>query len=206
METTLSLENRIESELNAAGILNGKARRFFVYAICRTLPGLEIENKISEKKIIRRYAGLLPRTDFPFFKSNRKLLILPSDVVLNEVLYSDRDLSMFFIKYARFCLLLEVLFETYPSWFEFLSLSPDWVPAPHTRNTISRFDVMLKEYTKQNEHPAPEEKKNGADLPDDKRLYDILTQLSGCHYLPFSSDFTPHNQSLFDAIINSSTP
>jgi hypothetical protein len=201
----LNLENRINHELDTAGILNEKARRFFLYVICGTLQGLQIDNQTSGNNIIRRYVGLLPKIGFPYFNSDRNLLILPSEIILDEVLYSDRDLSMFFIIYARFCLFLEILHEIYPSWFEFLSRHPHWVPTSHIKSSDNQVNEIFKEYTANSKLSTRRTENTRADTLEDKRLCDILTQLSGCYYLPFSSDFTPHNRSIFSAIISSST-
>lgn len=201
----LNLKNRVNQELDSAGIFNEQARNFFLYIIDRTIPGLKIENLTSENNIIRRYVRLLPKIEFPFIKSNQKLLILPADVILNDVLYSEKDLSMFFIIYARFCLFLEILHEIYPSWFEFLSLHPNWTPAPWIKNPIEHIDEMFKEYKTNYKPPATEKDNIKADNLEDKRLFNILTQLSGCYYLPFSSDCTAYNQSIFSSINSRTT-
>ena len=202
---TPDLKSRIGYELDKAGVLNEKAARFFSYIFCRILPELEIEGAVLESIVISKYIRLLPQMNFPFYKSNRKLLILPCDIILNEVLYTDRDLSMFFIRYARFCLLLKILSEIYPAWFHMLSHPPYRVPAPFKGSVKEHSSEMLKEHVKQNSHSLSGEKNEKMKPIEDKRLQNILVQLSGCHYLPYGTDFTPHNKAIFDAVRGNST-
>ena len=196
----LGLENRINLDLDAAGILNDKARRFFLYSICNTLPDLQIGNKSIRNNIIRRYVELLPKANFPFFNRSRKLLIFPADIILNEILYTDWDLSRFFFMYAKFILLLEILHEIYSECFEFLSKNPYWVPSPQIKNHNQRVAAICKKYMADSKLLTQGSEKPKMNILEDKRLCQILTQLSGCHYLPLSSDFTAHNKSIFSAI------
>ena len=194
------MQHRINLYLDATGILNDKARRFFLYSICNTLPDLQIGNKSIENNIIRRYVELLPKANFPFFNRSRKLLICPADIILNEILYTDWDLSRFFFMYAKFILLLEILHEIYPECFEFLSTNSYWVPSPKIKNHNERVAALCKKYMADSKSRIPESEKPKINILEDKRLCQILTQLSGCHYLPLSSDFTAHNKSIFSSI------
>ena len=197
----LNLKNRIHLELDAEGVDNEKARRFFEYILLRILPDLQIENLESERNIIKRYVRVLPKADFPFFKSNQKLLILPCDVIVSEVLYSDRDLSMFFMIYAGFYLKLQVLHEVYPSWFEFLSIPPYLVPGPLTARGDTHVDAIIQKYEIFVENRNLEEQKKG--FVKEKGLLKLIRELSGSYYLPYGTDFSVYNKPIFDDVLSS---
>ena len=77
------------------------------------------------------------------------------------------------------------------------------MPGSYTTDRIKNVGAMIKKYMADDEFSGPGKDKVNANFMEDGRLYKILTELSGCYYLPLSSDFTVHNKSVFDSIIGS---
>ena len=121
-------DDKLLDVLSGVEMGNEKARDFLAYVFGRTLTGLSMGLADDVSRGLKKSALSLFASGFPFKKSNGTMLIIPADMVLDELLYSDMPMTLFFMKFAEFHLLLVLLKERYPAFFSFIIETPCPLP------------------------------------------------------------------------------
>ncbi len=190
----------IKNELDFIGIDGEKAKEFFSYLFGRILAEIGITDDETGRRAIRTCAAMIGQADFPWIKPNGKVLFIPAGVILEELLYADMQMTLFFMNFAAFHLLLALAHELYPDFFKWLSSPPYPVPASFPKDPFRNAEDILSRYDRHRlMKPA---------LPDhemkivsgDLLHFNIVRALSGCAYLPMGTDYTPYSRLIFGSI------
>ena len=170
-----------------------KARDFLVYVSDRAFLKIAAGKEGPLGAVMESWARLLPETAFPFKKSNGAMLFIPSGMILNELLYSDMHMTLFFMKFAEFQLLLILLRERYPEFFDFIIKKPCKVPESLPVNANTAAEKILHRFFKKGRT------KNSV-WESDPLLFRVVSALVECRYLPLGMDYTAYNEEIIAGI------
>jgi hypothetical protein len=186
-----------------------KARDFLAYVFDRTLSGLSMARDDDVSRLLKKCALLLPEGGFPFKKSDGTMLIIPAGMVLDELLYSDMPMTLFFMKFAEFHLLLFLLKERYPAFFSFIIKKSCPVPETLPGDSAKAAERILRHYFEISRVEKTGEKKQSNKRPAstpkpawerDPVLFRLVRALTVCRYLPLSMDYTPYNTEIISRL------
>lgn len=197
MINSFELTEKIETQLNLIGNPSEKAKEFFVYVFDRTLSKIGINNPEAVDRAVQRCVAMILQAEFPWIKPNGQIFFIPAAVILDDLLYTDMTMTLFFINFVAFHLLLVLVHDLHPDFFEWLSHPPYPVPASfpgdHSRNAEA-IDRLYLLHTRMK--PASRDSGRKTVSGDPLRFH-IVRALSGCAYLPFGTDYTRHNRLIF---------
>jgi len=190
----------IDDELCNVGIDNEKSRKFLVDLFDRRLSAIEFKNIRSIKRIIRRCAILIRQVDFPYAEHGGRLFFLPIDNLIDTILYTEKNLTLFFIQFISFYLLLCVLYELYPDCFKFLSNPPFLVPSSSVGDMGEKAKEILKQYLGWTGIKGNMEGEIESIATKDKLLFMVLKMLCKCNYLALGANYDAHNKTIFTSV------
>ena len=198
-------DNKCLDVLSGVNMGNEKAREFLAYVFGRTLSDISMAQDDDVSRSLKKCALLLPEGGFPFKKSDGTLLIIPAGMVLDELLYSDMPMTLFFMKYAEFHLLLILLKERYPVFFSFIIKKTCPVPETLPGDSAKAAERILRGYfgKRSAEKSAGVKTPGGTSTPEWERdpvLFRLVMALVGCRYLPLCMDYTPYNNEIISRI------
>jgi hypothetical protein len=191
------LTKTIESELDFTGIDSEKAKDFFSYLFNRTLSKIAIANDETVKRSVRTCVAMIGQADFPWIKPNGKVLLIPAAVILDELLYTDMQMSLFFMNFVAFYLLLVLVLELYPDFFAWLSNPPYLVPASFAGDHCRNAEAIRLRYMQDNRMKQASPDPGMKSISEDHLHFNIVRALSGCAYLPLGTNYASYNRSIF---------
>lgn len=178
----------IKNELDIIGMEGEKAKDFFSYLFGRTLAEIGIIEDETGMRAVRICATMIGKADFPWIKPNGKVLFIPADVILDELLYADMQMTIYFMNFAAFHLLLTLAHALYPDFFKWLSTPPYPVPASFPKDHFRNAEDILSCYGRHRVMKI---------VSGDLLHFNIVRALSGCAFLPMGTDYTPYCRLIF---------
>lgn len=194
-------DHTVTFALAESGIHSEKATSFLSYVLGRILFETAMENDDQVQAAMKECADLLPGAAFPFKQSSGRMLTIPAGIVLEELLYTDKAMTLFFMNFVGFCFLLLLLKKKYPAVFRLVAAAPGRIPAPYSNGSKQAAERIFSMYAKST---APADGQADADEPGINplsaraaELYRLVLILAESRYLPLGMDHAPYNREIF---------
>jgi hypothetical protein len=194
MTTIAACMKTIEKCLDSIPLAGEKAKPFYSYVFQRTLTNITLPDEKTLGQAVLACIDRVGKSDFPLIKPNGKVLLIPVGLILEDLLYTDMQMTVFFINFLRFHLLLTLVHTLYPDLFEKLSRPPYLVPAALPTDHGQNADAVLFDLGGSPVH--------GPFRQDDRELsirHSLVRSLSGCAFLPLGAAYGPFLAPIFEA-------